>query len=259
MDLARTAQVAETRQRKCAGGHAAGGLVEPVRDGRLASARADRYVLRQGRRFRLRFGACHRPFSVRGRGHRAPVADREAVRRRRGRGHDHTWAGGHYGCLYRLLVAGLPGASVAAVATFLPCYLFTIIHAPYFKKYGKVPGVVAFVDGITAAAIGAIAGSVIVIAKRTIVDVPTAVVAICTIALLWKFKKLQEPVVVVAAAVSGLIIYIRYGTRGEFRRRSLRTCDSVCLLSRSSRARHTIPREPLRRSRSSRRILLPWR
>lgn len=105
------------------------------------------------------------------------------------------------------LVAGMSGATVAALATFLPCYLFTIIPAPYFKKYGKVPGVVAFVDGITAAAIGAIAGSVIVIAKRTIVDVPTALVALCTIALLWKFKKLQEPVVVVAAAVSGLIIY----------------------------------------------------
>jgi chromate transporter len=105
------------------------------------------------------------------------------------------------------LVAGMSGATVAALATFLPCYLFTIIPAPYFKKYGKVPGVVAFVDGITAAAIGAIAGSVIVIAKRTIIDFPTALVAICTIALLWKFKKLQEPVVVVAAAVSGLIIY----------------------------------------------------
>jgi chromate transporter len=105
------------------------------------------------------------------------------------------------------LVAGMSGATVAALATFLPCYLFTIIPAPYFKKYGKVPGVVAFVDGITAAAIGAIAGSVVVIAKRTIVDVPTALVALCTIALLWKFKKLQEPVVVVAAAVSGLIIY----------------------------------------------------
>lgn len=105
------------------------------------------------------------------------------------------------------LVAGMSGATVAALATFLPCYLFTIIPAPYFKKYGKVPGVVAFVDGITAAAIGAIAGSVVVIAKRTIVDVPTAVVAVVTIVLLWKFKKLQEPVVVAAAAVSGLIIY----------------------------------------------------
>jgi chromate transporter len=105
------------------------------------------------------------------------------------------------------LIAGLPGASVAALATFIPCYLFTIIPAPYFKKYGKVPGVVAFVDGITAAAIGAISGSVIVIAKRSIIDIPTAVIAVVTIALLWKFKKLQEPVVVVAAALIGLVIY----------------------------------------------------
>jgi chromate transporter len=105
------------------------------------------------------------------------------------------------------LIAGLPGASVAALATFIPCYLFTIIPAPYFKKYGKVPGVVAFVDGITAAAIGAISGSVIVIAKRSIIDIPTAVIAVVTIALLWKFKKLQEPVVVVAAALIGLLVY----------------------------------------------------
>jgi chromate transporter len=105
------------------------------------------------------------------------------------------------------LVAGLPGACVAALATFLPCYLFTIIPAPYFKKYGKVPGVVAFVDGITAAAIGAITGSVIVIAKRSIIDIPTALIAVVTIGLLWKFKKLQEPIIVAAAAVIGLIIY----------------------------------------------------
>jgi chromate transporter len=105
------------------------------------------------------------------------------------------------------LIAGLPGATVAALATFLPCYLFTIIPAPYFKKYGKVPGVIAFVDGITAAAIGAITGSVIVIAKRSIIDMPTALIALLTIALLWKFKKLQEPVVVAAAAVLGLVVY----------------------------------------------------
>lgn len=105
------------------------------------------------------------------------------------------------------LVAGLPGATVAALATFLPCYLFTVIPAPYFKKYGKLPGVVAFVDGITAAAIGAIAGSVVVIAKRTLVDLPSAGLALLTILILWRFKKLQEPVIVAAAAAVGLIIY----------------------------------------------------
>lgn len=109
------------------------------------------------------------------------------------------------------LVAGMSGATLAALATFLPCYLFTIIPAPYFKKYGKVPGVVAFVDGITAAAIGAIAGSVIVIAKRTIVDLPTAGLALCTILILWRFRKLQEPVIVAAAAFLGLIMYPFFG------------------------------------------------
>lgn len=105
------------------------------------------------------------------------------------------------------LVAGFPGACVAALATFLPCYLFTIIPAPYFKKYGKLPGVVAFVDGITAAAIGAITGSVIVIAQRSITDIPTALLAITATALLWRFKKLQEPVIVIAAAAIGLVLF----------------------------------------------------
>lgn len=81
------------------------------------------------------------------------------------------------------LVAGFPGACMAALATFLPCYLFTIIPAPYFKKYGKLPAIVAFVDGVTAAAVGAITGSVIVIAKRSIVDLPTAVMALLTISV----------------------------------------------------------------------------
>lgn len=105
------------------------------------------------------------------------------------------------------LIAGLPGAVIATLATFIPCYLFTIIPAPYFKKYGKVPGVIAFVDGITAAAIGAITGSVIVIAKRSIVDIPTVVIALASVLLLWKFKKLQEPVVIAVAAITGLIIF----------------------------------------------------
>ncbi len=105
------------------------------------------------------------------------------------------------------LIAGLPGAVVAALGTFLPCYLFTILPAPYFKKYGKLPALLAFVNGVTAAAIGAITGAVIVLARRSIMDIPTVVIALVTVALLLKFKKLQEPVVIAAAAVIGLVVY----------------------------------------------------
>ena len=109
------------------------------------------------------------------------------------------------------LVAGFVGAAVAALATFLPCYLLTIIPAPYFKRHGKRPGIVAFVDGVTAAAIGAIAGAVVVLGRRTLIAadgrpdlVKVALLAI-TVALLIRFKKLAEPVVVLAAALIGLL------------------------------------------------------
>jgi chromate transporter len=105
------------------------------------------------------------------------------------------------------LVAGFWGAVVAAVCTFLPCYLFTVLPAPYFKKHGKRPGIVAFVDGVTAAAIGAITGAVIVIGQRSITDWVTAALAIATALVLWRFKKIPEPLIVVVAALIGLMVY----------------------------------------------------
>jgi chromate transporter len=105
------------------------------------------------------------------------------------------------------LVQGFAGAAVAALATFLPCYLFTVIPAPYFKKHGRRPGVVAFVDGVTAAAIGTIAGAVVVLGQRSIRDISTLVLALLTAGLLAKTRKIPEPVIVLAAALAGLIIF----------------------------------------------------
>jgi chromate transporter len=111
------------------------------------------------------------------------------------------------------LVGGFQGATIAAAGTFLPCYLLTIIPAPYFKKYGKQPGIVAFVDGVTAAAIGAIAGAVIVLGRRTLLgetwtlDVFKVLILVATLVTLVRFKKLPEPVIVLAAAVIGAIVY----------------------------------------------------
>jgi chromate transporter len=81
-----------------------------------------------------------------------------------------------------------------------------VLPAPYFKKHGKRPAIVAFVDGVTAAAIGAIAGSVIVIGQRSITDWITAALALVTAVVLWKFK-VQEPVIVLAAALIGLVVH----------------------------------------------------
>lgn len=108
------------------------------------------------------------------------------------------------------LIAGVPGACVAALATFLPCYLFTVLPAPYFKKWGKHPSIKAVVDGITAAAVGAIAGAVIVLAKRQLIDYVSFSIAILTILILLRFKKLPEPLIILAAALLGLLIKVSF-------------------------------------------------
>jgi chromate transporter len=84
--------------------------------------------------------------------------------------------------------------------------LFTIILAPYFKKIAKNKSIKAFVDGITAAVIGALVGSVVIIATRSIVDIPTAVMAVAAACLLIYTKKIQEPYLILVAAILGIII-----------------------------------------------------
>lgn len=105
------------------------------------------------------------------------------------------------------LVAGLPGACVAALATFLPAYVFTIGLAPVLKRFGTHPGVAAFVRGVTAAAIGAITGSVFILGRQSIVDGLTALVAVATFVLLWRVKRVPEPALVLAAALIGLLAF----------------------------------------------------
>jgi chromate transporter len=105
------------------------------------------------------------------------------------------------------LIAGFPGAVVAGIGTFLPCYLFTIVPAPYFKKHGKRPDILAVVEGVTAAAIGAITGAVIVLGRRSVVDVPTAAICVASLCVLWSFKRVPEPVLVVIAGVIGFFLY----------------------------------------------------
>ena len=104
------------------------------------------------------------------------------------------------------LVAGLAGALVAALGVFLPCYLFVIIPAPYYRRWARIPQIKSFVDGVTAAATGAIAGAAYVLGRRAVVDVATAAIFVATLVVLTKVRKIPEPLVILAAGAAGLAV-----------------------------------------------------
>ena len=105
------------------------------------------------------------------------------------------------------LVAGLIGAAAAALAVFAPPYLIVIFGAPYYRRFAQNRQVKAFVQGVTAAAVGAIAGAAVILGKRALVDVPTVLIALVSLAVLFKFRKVPEPVLILGAGLVGLMLH----------------------------------------------------
>jgi len=107
------------------------------------------------------------------------------------------------------LAAGVVGAILAAFAVFAPPYLIILFGAPYYRRFAQNRQVKAFVQGVTAAAVGAIAGAAYILARRSLVDIPTVIIGASTFALLMLTKKIPEPIVILAAGVAGLLLHGR--------------------------------------------------
>lgn len=103
------------------------------------------------------------------------------------------------------LVAGALGATLATLAVFAPPYFIVIVGAPYYRRFAQNQQMKAFVQGVTAAAVGAITGAAFILGRRSLVDLPTVAIAVLTFGLL-SFKKIPEPILIVCAGVAGLLL-----------------------------------------------------
>jgi chromate transporter len=105
------------------------------------------------------------------------------------------------------LVAGLGGATAAALGIFLPVYRVVVLLAPSYKRWAKNPRLNALVRGVTAAATGAIAGgAVVVLARRAIYDLPTVLICLLSLGILFRWR-IPEPVLIACAALAGLLLH----------------------------------------------------
>ena len=113
------------------------------------------------------------------------------------------------------LVAGFAGATLAAIGIFLPVFIPVVVVSPWFKRHRDNTQLKGFVQGATAAATGAITGSVLILGQRAIFDAATAVIGLLSLVVLWRFK-LHEPIVVAAAGLAGLALWplVRGGGAG---------------------------------------------
>jgi chromate transporter len=109
------------------------------------------------------------------------------------------------------LVGGLPGAVLAALGVFLPVYFVVLGAASFYRRISKNVSVQAFVRGVTAAATGAIAGAVFVIARHSIHDIQTIFIFVAAALALWRWK-VPEPILVAVSGGVGLLLFTFLGS-----------------------------------------------
>ena len=104
------------------------------------------------------------------------------------------------------MVAGLPGAALCTVAVFLPSFLLVLLVAPPLLRHRARRPVQGFLKGVYAAAIGAILGAAVLLARGAIGDWLTALIAAAGLAALIRLR-IPNPLLVGIAAAIGLVAF----------------------------------------------------
>jgi chromate transporter len=84
--------------------------------------------------------------------------------------------------------------------------LLVILFAHWYRRVAGSASLRLAVDGVTAAATGAIAGAAFVLGRRAVVDPATAAIFAAALAVVLFVKRVPEPLLVLAAAAVGLTV-----------------------------------------------------
>ena len=105
------------------------------------------------------------------------------------------------------LAGGLSGALLMTLGIFLPAFVFPIFLHRYLVAIAEHPRIRPFLLGVTAGVIGLIGAVTVDILRESIVDVPTALLAVAAFAVLYRYhEKLTVLYVVLGCGLAGVLM-----------------------------------------------------
>jgi chromate transporter len=117
---------------------------------------------------------------------------------------EHSHADAMFTSPLRYGYGGAAGALALTVGIFLPAFALTLVgHRPMERLLERVR-IRAFLDGVTAAVVGLIAGTTVALAVASIVNATTAAVFLCAVAAAFcAINVAMRPHVIAAPTISG--------------------------------------------------------
>lgn len=102
-------------------------------------------------------------------------------------------------------IAGRRGTFAALFGVILPSFIIIVIIAAFFTEFQELPIVQKAFLGIRTGVVGLILVSVIKMGKNSVIDIPTALIALVTIIFLL-FVRLHPILIIIAGALTGILL-----------------------------------------------------
>lgn len=103
---------------------------------------------------------------------------------------------------------GFYGALVATVGIFLPSFAFVVLLNQLVKKMRNSKLFSSFLDAVNVASVAIIISVCITMGSETITDWRTIVIAIASISILYKFKKINSAFIVIGGSLLGYLLHL---------------------------------------------------
>ncbi len=104
-------------------------------------------------------------------------------------------------------LAGIPGAILATLGIFLPSFIFVAISNPVIPRLRSSPWAASFLDGVNVASLGLMAAVTWQLAQSALVDVLTAIVAVVSFLMVFRFR-VNSTWIILGGASVGVIAHL---------------------------------------------------
>lgn len=104
-------------------------------------------------------------------------------------------------------INGVSGAILSTIAIFLPSFILVALVNPLMKKLRNSKSLSAFLDAVNVASVAIIAAICILMAKESIFDWRTILIAIISAVVVFQFKKINSAFIVLGGALLGFVLF----------------------------------------------------
>lgn len=103
-------------------------------------------------------------------------------------------------------INGFWGAVISTVGIFLPSFVFVALLNPVVKKMRKSTLFSLFLDAVNVASVAIIAAICFIMGKETITDARTVVIAALSMAVVFRYRKVNSAFIVIGGSLAGYLL-----------------------------------------------------